>query len=166
MDTDLDRLKAWIEANDYGNKSLSHALDYSGDCVSGVVSGKVAINHSFKQRFGRTFGREALDAIFQVAPVLPTLESFGNWQEHGKAHGAVAKEIRTGKMPHPTNLKCHGCNKQAQLYHHESYHPDYRLCVTPLCRTCHRRHHTGKRKLTFGVVPTQVGLIRIAIAGS
>lgn len=165
MATDTDRLRDWMNANSYDNKSLSDALGYQGDNVTNVLNGTVAINHSFRQRFGHDFGRAALDAVFQDNPVPQCLTAYGNYQEHGKAHTAVGTEIRKGRMLHPSTLKCHGCPKQAQLYHHESYRPEDRLCVVPLCRMCHRQHHSGKKPLSFGVVPTSVGLIRIAIAG-
>lgn len=165
MATDTDRLRDWMNANGYDNKGLSHALGYHGDNVTNVLNGKVAVSHSFKCTFGQTFGRAALDVVFQFHPVPQCLTAFGSYQEHGKAHAAVGTEIRKGRMPHPKTLRCLGCNGQAQLYHHESYRPEDHLRVVPLCRKCHRQHHSGKKPLTFGVVPTAIGLIRIAIAG-
>lgn len=78
---------------------------------------------------------------------------------------AVYDEVYRGRMLPPKAHKCHGCNRQAIDHHHASYKEQDRLCVVPLCRSCHTRIHRGTLVLTFGIVPTAVGLIRIAIAG-
>jgi hypothetical protein len=80
------------------------------------------------------------------------------------ANRAVATEKRHGRMLPATAYKCHGCDRQAMDYHHTSYDPESRLAVVPLCRSCHQLAHGRGLDIDFGVVPTRVGLVRIAIA--
>jgi hypothetical protein len=91
-------------------------------------------------------------------------EALARYPEYA-ANRAIATEKRHGRMLHATAYKCHACNKQARLYHHTSYLPGDRLAVVPLCDSCHRKANGRGLNVTYGVVPTHVGLIRIAIAG-
>ncbi len=86
------------------------------------------------------------------------------------AYAAVRKARIAGELLPPSAYPCHVCHEPARDYHHASYRRDDVLCVVPLCRTCHRRLRPLRIPGTqirpdFGVVPTAVGLIRIAIAG-
>lgn len=82
-----------------------------------------------------------------------------------KAQRQVNLAVKAGRLLPIKSRKCHGCDKQAHFYHHQSYRPENSLCVVPLCASCHRLIHTERKVLNFGVVPTHVGLVRIAIAG-
>lgn len=59
--------------------------------------------------------------------------------EKRKARQATRDAIRTGKIPRPEAFICANkdCLKQAEQYHHDSYEPEQRLAVTPLCEECH-----------------------------
>lgn len=84
-----------------------------------------------------------------------------------KAGNAVSAAIHRGDMLSASAYLCVVCQKQAEDYHHPSYREEDRLCVIPLCTKCHIRHHrSGLQLPPLGVVPTSVGLIRIAIATS
>lgn len=50
------------------------------------------------------------------------------------AGGLVQVEIRHGRIPHPTNLKCADCGCQAIEYDHRDYNKP--LSVDPVCRGC------------------------------
>ncbi len=86
------------------------------------------------------------------------------------AYAAVRKALKTGELLRPSAYPCHVCHQPACDYHHASYRADDVLCVVPLCRKCHRHlrpFSVSGTQITpdFGVVPTSVGLVRIAIAG-
>lgn len=162
MTTDLERLKVWMKANGHDSKSLSKALGYYRDAAKNILNGTLPINQSFKCRF------------LSISESLP-FELFGinlsdGWRESEiypaqyDAHLAVAKARRRDELPPASTYKCHGCNNQARRYHHQSYHPDDHLCIVPLCDSCHSKAHWGSLNITFGVVPTSVGIIRISIA--
>lgn len=82
-----------------------------------------------------------------------------------RAGSAVQQQKVRGLMKPATAYPCVNCQKPAVDYHHASYRPDDRLCVVPLCGSCHMRvHKSGLQLPALGVVPTQVGVVRIAIA--
>ena len=54
----------------------------------------------------------------------------------GKAHGAVAKAIRHGKL---IRSNCERCGKEKTEAHHEDY--DKPLQVIWLCNVCHKQRH-------------------------
>lgn len=64
-----------------------------------------------------------------------------NNSRNQKARYLTRLEIRTRRLPHPTELKCEQCNKQATEYHHKDYGKP--LDVTPLCQKCHIETHGG-----------------------
>lgn len=163
--TDVDRLKAWMDTNNYDSASLSKELGYLGDWIANVINGCRPIGYSLKWRFGEAFGESAFNQVFTNHYTDYAWKHQNRFPDQGLAQIAVSNAIRTGLLPHSSTQKCHGCDKQGQHYHHESYLPQDRLCVVPLCRSCHQRHHSGRARLTFGVVPTSVGVVRIAIAG-
>lgn len=86
----------------------------------------------------------------------------------GRADKAASDALKRGALPPLASQYCVVCMQPAQVYHHQSYHQDDRLCVVPACRSCHIRLnlHRTKGNESFGIVPTRNGLIRIAIATS
>lgn len=58
------------------------------------------------------------------------------------AHNAVQYAIRTGRLPHISQVKCKQCGEQATEYHHfKGYESQHRLDVIPLCDSCHTKAH-------------------------
>lgn len=169
MTTELERLSGWMERNCISEEALRQGLRTSRS-IAKILTGERPIYDAFRWYFGRGFGHEALLEVFDIDKCNDD-ECFQPgrnqrlWRpEVYAAHIAVQAAIKNGQLLPARKFKCHGCDAQATEYHHESYLPEDNLCVVPLDRKCHRRHHTGRKRLTFGVVPTHVGLIRIAIA--
>lgn len=157
MSTDLERLKAWMNANEMDSSALQRMMGMTFALHKYIdFKDPWPIHDGIRYRFLDTFG----DAAFQGVFGRESKERLAKYA----AQQAVLKAVSNGELQPVKTRKCHGCNKQAQHYHHESYAPQDRLCVVPLCSKCHRLHHTGRKRLTFGVVPTAVGLVRIAIA--
>lgn len=165
MPAELDRLKAWMAKNGYTHESLSAKLYYGRTgFLKNVMNGKRPIGFALRHHFAYRFGREALFDAFGVT-VDGDLDKQSAWEpEKYAARRAVSDAIRFGEMLPAQSHKCVGCDKQAVEYHHPSYHPEDKLNVVPVCRTCHQRHHKGGMALPPGIVPTAVGLVRIAIA--
>lgn len=154
MTTDLERLKAWMELNGYSTLGLSAALGYKRDTIK-TFAGDNDMSFGFYSRFAYRFGIETFGEIF----------GRHGYGERLMAQIAVANAIGEGKLPPVKDFQCRGCFKQAQHYHHPSYRPSDYLNVVPLCAKCHYLAHRGKLDINFGgVVPTRVGLVRIAIA--
>lgn len=151
-----------MAANGYDSEDLATRLGYSTNWVANIINGRRPIGLGLQGRFVAAFGQAEYENIFGVMRHVG--QAMNRLPEQTVAQMAVNDAVNNGALPHQSSLKCHGCNKQARDYHHASYHPNDRLCVVPLCRSCHRRVHFGSLNLTFGVVPTSVGLIRIAIA--
>jgi len=65
------------------------------------------------------------------------------WREQdrrrSKAHSAVARAIRSGKL---VRCPCVFCGEQKSIAHHENY--DYPLDVVWLCQPCHMKKHKGE----------------------
>lgn len=160
-----DRIADFMQRHGYDFTSLSLALEYRDNWMESLLKTTRYIRSGFRTRFAAVFGIDEYNKIFGDDGKPLCAESH-KYARQVFAQITVAKAIKRGELPHPTSLKCHGCNEQARQYHHESYELEDRLCVVPLCRSCHRQHHTGRKRLTFGVVPTSVGLVRIAIAGA
>lgn len=58
--------------------------------------------------------------------------------ERYKAHTAVMRAIKFGKLPRPDTRLCHYCPKPAQEYHYwHGYAPEHWLDVVPVCQICH-----------------------------
>lgn len=155
-----------MEQEGYNARTLAEKIGMSYNSVWKVLSGKRPIGSAFRCSFGDAFGMDFAVSFFGP---LPRQTKQGATPEfdypiHHRAHQVVSKAIRDGILLPAASYKCHGCSEQAGDYHHESYAPEDHLCVIPLCKKCHNRHHTGRTRLTFGVVPTAVGVIRIAIA--
>lgn len=168
MDSDLERLKTWMAENGFDAQSLIETMrEPRPGTVLNMLNGKNPISQPFKFRFWHQFGHKALAEVFGInAENFSKVLSERDWfPDRYAAHRALTEAIKQGVMQPANTYKCHGCDKQAQHYHHESYAPKDHLAVVPLCRKCHQQHHGGRRRLTFGVVPTSVGVIRIAIAG-
>jgi hypothetical protein len=164
--TKLERLRTWIEQNGYDGDSLSRALGYAVNMAEAILTEKHQLGISFIWRFNRTFGRELTQQLFDTSFTGQYFVERDITPDQYAAHAAVSAARRNKLLPAATAHVCHGCNKQANQYHHQSYHPDDHLCVVPLCHSCHTKTHRGSLSLTFGVVPTAVGLIRIAVAGA
>lgn len=164
MTTELERLKAWMDLKGYDSASLSAALEYGRDWLANILNGSRPIRYGLHVRFCAVFGVAEYVSIFSASTKHLGV-AMNRFPEQTMAQMAVVYAVQRGTLAPAHTHKCHGCDKQAQQFHHESYHPNDRLCVVPLCRSCHRQHHTGRKVLTFGVVPTSVGLVRIAIAG-
>ena len=63
-----------------------------------------------------------------------------------RANSAVARSIKRGGMFPACSYKCVNCGKQAHHYHHDSYLPEHRLNVIPLCCHCHATKHSRIRR--------------------
>lgn len=159
MSTELERLKAWMAKHGYDAESLQKALGARFSLhylLNGTSRFGLEIHNSLRSQFFDTFGFDAYAEVFDTG--------FLAYQPQYAAQTAVqAAKLRGDILPASAH-KCYGCDNQADDYHHESYAKEDRLCVVPLCHKCHRNHHSGRKPLTFGVVPTAVGLIRIAIS--
>jgi hypothetical protein len=93
----------------------------------------------------------------------------GKYRPHiGKADKAVQTAKRRGLLPKIDTMYCVECFGPAQQYHHQSYMESDRLCVVPVCISCHvgmnLRRPDGNRNL--GIFPTSLGIVRIAIAST
>jgi len=55
-----------------------------------------------------------------------------------KANNIVNYAVSSGRLPHPSTLKC-SCGKQAKHYHHSDYSKP--LNVIPVCIKCHTAIH-------------------------
>lgn len=162
MTTEGERLKAWMIARKYSAAALARRLDYGGNALSDVMNGVRRASFGLKFKFERVFGDEITAQIFDPEPPRkPRQPPIGQRE----AHKALTNAIKDGVLPPATTFRCHGCNKQGKDFHHASYHPGNRLCVVPLCRSCHRQHHYGSKPMTFGVIALPIGIVRIAIAG-
>lgn len=86
--------------------------------------------------------------------------------EIGKANKAVQTAVRSGVLPPQKSQYCVVCHKRANQYHHQSYLASDRLCVVPVCRSCHYHFNNGDygETVKLGVFASRTGLIRIAIA--
>lgn len=160
MSIELYRLRAWMDRNEHTSKSLVKAFGLKRDFIYRMLIGRSRITLGFEWRFVHTFGLDAYEQVFGPYPD-PT-----DYTAKVMAQYAVADAVKRGVLASAAKLKCAGCDKMADDYHHESYKPSDYFCVVPLCHTCHRCHHTGKRRLNFGIVPTCVGIVRIAIASA
>ncbi len=58
-----------------------------------------------------------------------------------RAIGAVRNAIQSRKLKPVMECQCVDCGGRARHYHHESYEPENRLDVVPLCVPCHKRRH-------------------------
>lgn len=82
-----------------------------------------------------------------------------------RAGNAVNREKKHGRMLPATAYPCVICMNSAREYHHASYLESDWLCVIPMCRTCHHRHHrSGLALPPLGVIALKLGLVRIAIS--
>lgn len=170
MDTELERLKAWMERNGHDDQSFAQVMSKPFGRLGAtlnVLNGKKPITQAFRFRFLLHFGRLSLLEVFGIDST-----NFGEgladrdwYPEKYAAHKAVAKAIGRGELLPAKEYKCHACSKQARQHHHQSYHPNDHLCVVPLCQSCHAKANHGTLDVTFGVVATRAGVIRIAIAG-
>jgi len=60
----------------------------------------------------------------------------------GKAHDAVRRAIKSGKLPHISMCSCSQCSKQAKQYHHTNGYDEANwLNVIPVCIQCHQSLH-------------------------
>lgn len=172
-DDERDRiaLVQWIEQKGISQAAFAREIGMSAASVSKMLSGKRPMSGTLKWRFFLKFGEEETERLFggpedysREPKPYPGYDWVQN-PERYEAAKAVAQARRFGELPHPSVYKCHNCDKPAEHYHHPSYREDDRLCVVPLCRTCHIQHHKAGLEIEFGVVPTAVGVVRIAIAG-
>lgn len=169
MSAELERLKAWMERNGYTAQTLCEEMGYERLKIA-YFNGARALGPSFQWRFGRAFKHDALMEVFGLD--IDDGEYDKGYREsvwspdRAAAHGALGYAVTSGKMPAAKKFKCHACDKPAVKHHHSSYHPGNHLCVTPLCESCHTKADRGSLNVDFGVVPTQVGLVRIAIAST
>lgn len=55
-----------------------------------------------------------------------------------RAHGRIAHEIKHGRLPKASSLRCFDCGTLATGHHHfRGYRRIYALIVLPLCTRCH-----------------------------
>lgn len=167
MTTELERLKAWMAENNYDTTALAKHLRIKYSSLYKMLSDRGNISASFKWKFYLAFGPDLSRSLFDMSGRKPTThprsESIISPERYA-AHQAVARAIRKGELLPAKTYKCHACDKKADQYHHSSYDPADRLCVVPLCRSCHGKANRNSLGVDLGVVPTAVGLIRIAIA--
>lgn len=86
--------------------------------------------------------------------------------EVGTANRTVQTAVAQNRLPHIRTMYCYRCHRTAKDYHHQSYLESDRLCVVPVCRSCHhplnRLRPNGGNDMGF--FASHYGLIRIAIA--
>lgn len=157
MSTELDRLKTWMAENDIDARELARQTRCTYEYVYRILSGIRPAPEKFKWAFYHKYGEKALMSIFMEP-------GDGHGSHIYEAHKAVNNAIKEGKLLPASAYKCCACDETAREHHHFSYHPDNYLCVTPLCSKHHRLADRGKLNIPLGVVPTAVGLVRIAIA--
>lgn len=58
-----------------------------------------------------------------------------------KAKTLVFIEVRAGRLPKPTTLKCVDCENMASVYDHRNYTRP--LDVVPVCRSCNKARGHG-----------------------
>ena len=57
-----------------------------------------------------------------------------------KSRRYVSSQVKFGRLPHPTELRCVYCGEQAREYHHYlGYAKKFRYSVFPTCAGCHPR---------------------------
>lgn len=155
MTTELDRLKAWMQRNDVSDRQLQTSLRYHRfGTFCKILNGTMPISEQFTRHFAMSFGPEATLEVFGIRYEPNDIRHYAGsvWRPgYAAAHLAVSNAIKAGEVPHPSTQKCYGCPKQAQLFHHESYAPEYHLTVVPLCRSCHVCHHNGSKKLSIAI---------------
>ena len=165
MTKETKRLTMWMATNGHTSASLSQALGYKRDMIKQIIQGRKEISAKFIAVFIHALGEALGIEIFgAAASYLPNRLPRDVYMAHRAAHRALTNAIKDGRLAPARSFKCHACNKPASGFHHASYHADDNLCVVPLCRSCHVRHHRSGLAITFGVVPTLVGTVRIAIA--
>lgn len=166
MSTELERLKAWMSENDMTAAKLADALHVNREIVWNALADRRPISAKIKLHFLYKYGEKLAFEIFEIRR-QPThkLALQNTHPEKYAAHQALAGAVRRGEMPPAKQFKCHCCDKQATQYHHPSYRAEDRLNVIPLCKSCHNKADRGTLDTSLGVVPTGVGVIRIAIAG-
>lgn len=88
-------------------------------------------------------------------------------REISVASRTVQAAVARGELPKVTTMYCVRCMRPAHNYHHQSYLKSDRLCVVPVCRSCHRNMNKQRygETIRLGIVSTNYGLVRIAIAG-
>ena len=167
MATELERLKMWMQKTGFDTKTLAEATGVGYNALYKMISDRRHISDNFKYRFGNAFGFDLAFSIFddtlKKKEPHPLAEQ-NVYPAQYAAHRAVGKAQRDGELQPANKYKCLGCDEQAEHWHHPSYHPDDHLSVVPLCRACHGKAHSDKDEIPFGVVPTAVGVVRIAIA--
>lgn len=162
--TDIDRLKAWMERNGYDSNGLSRALGYESDWLKNILNGNRPFRNGLMIRMAALFGEDEMASVFADSLARSPLYVFTEPKKVA-AQMAVAGAVRTKELLPAASHICVNCLGQAKQYHHQSYlHSDW-LNVVPLCGVCHSRFHTAGMPLpTLGIVPTRVGIVRIAIS--
>lgn len=159
MTTELERLKLWLDHNGHDVEELHKK--FPGHGFRNVVNGKRPIYPSFRWYFGREFGNDALREVFDIdlggdrtCFVAGKQERLWNKDRYA-ANVAVQRAVLDGLLSPAKSHQCHnpGCDRKATEYHHPSYAPEARLRVIPLCRTCHRRHHSNRNPLNVNSLP-------------
>jgi len=90
------------------------------------------VNHNRCKKWRTTYGSQYYKSKYKKNP------------NQFKAYYAVKIAIKKGILTPLKNLKCQNCNEQAKQYHHQSYEPNQRLIVIPLCVLCHKVIHIGQ----------------------
>jgi hypothetical protein len=160
MTTERERLMTWMLEKGITAAEMAATFRTRGNWVKSYLYGRPPgqlrkIDGGLMRFFAMAYGPEEYERVFGKLDDATCRV----WAPY-----AVKNAVTRGFLPSLKTQQCYGCYAAAQAYHHESYHPFDWLCVVPLCDTCHMRHHKGVKRLTFGIVPTSVGLIRIAIA--
>lgn len=61
-----------------------------------------------------------------------------------KARSAVASEVRSGRIPHPSTIQCHDCDSNAESYdHYIGYEKHNWLNIQAVCYSCHSKRTRG-----------------------
>lgn len=78
-------------------------------------------------------------------------------QAQSRAHEAVARAVRSGRLPHPNTVPCFDCSAEwkdgdsrHEYDHVMGYAREHRLAVHALCSACHRRRTAATYK-KFGL---------------
>lgn len=122
-----------------------------------------AENREANRAYSRDYRRRNREKLLAIQAVKRSSK-----REQYTASEKVNLAVNRGELPAAKSLYCCRCHEQAAHYHHQSYLPDDRLNVLPLCNSCHRRIDKGGMEIVFSGFAYKVhpvGMLRIGIAG-
>ena len=69
--TDVERLSAWMDHNDYNMKRLADELGMSYDGVYQALTVRKRVGEAFKWRFAQRFGMDVAERVFAASESIP-----------------------------------------------------------------------------------------------